>query len=87
MNILKAILSMSTHNGHLKNETTNSSKHKIIKTVQPILYLLKWLSETEYEHINQQIWLCENLRSLCAANLQNKMLCCQNGLILKIGNS
>ena len=48
------------------------------------MYLLKWLSETDYENANQQIWLCENLRSVCAANIQNKMLCCQSGLIFSL---
>ena len=48
------------------------------------MYLLKWLSETDYENPNQQIWLCENLRSVCAANIQNKMLCCQSGLIFSL---
>ena len=73
---------MSTHGQDQLEKIT--PRQKLIKTVQPILYLLKWLSETEYEHINQQIWLCENLRALCGANMQNKMLCCKNGLILKI---
>ena len=45
---------------------------------------MKWLSETDYENANQQVWLCENLRSLCAANIQNKMVCCTSGLILSI---
>ena len=57
---------------------------KNLKNIQPIVYLLKWLSETEYENANQQVWLCEHLRGLCAANIQNKMLCCSSGLILKI---
>ena len=65
-----------------KEDSVETSKN--LKNIQPILYLLKWLSETEYENANQQVWLCENLRGLCAANIQNKMLCCQSGLILKI---
>ena len=57
---------------------------KILKNIQPILYLLKWLGETDYENTNQQLWLCENLRSVCGANIQNKMLCCQSGLIFSL---
>ena len=56
VSILKAILSMATHGQDLILETTSSSKSRLIlKTVQPILYLLKWLSTTEYEHVNQQV--------------------------------
>ena len=56
LSILKAILSMATHGQDLILETTSSSKSRLIlKTVQPILYLLKWLSTTEYEHVNQQV--------------------------------
>ena len=59
MSILKAILSMATHGQDLlimEQEISSSSKSRLIlKTVQPILYLLKWLSTTEYEHVNQQV--------------------------------
>ena len=75
-NTLKAILAMATHGSDIEK--------KNLKNIQPIVYLLKWLSETEYENANQQVWLCEHLRGLCAANIQNKMLCCSSGLILKI---
>ena len=73
---LKAILAMATHGQDVER--------KNLKNIQPVVYLLKWLSETEYENAHQQVWLCEQLRGLCAANIQNKMLCCSSGLILKI---
>ena len=55
MSILKAILSMATHGQDLILENSSSKSRLILKTVQPILYLLKWLSTTEYEHVNQQV--------------------------------
>lgn len=78
-NILRSILAMATH-----GQDPTQHRRKLIKNVQPILYLLKWLSETEYENATQQVWLCECLRGLCSANIQNKMLSCQSGLILRI---
>ena len=71
---------------HFQVDFDNKEKKpkKILKNIQPILYLLKWLGETDYENTNQQLWLCENLRSVCGANIQNKMLCCQSGLIFSL---
>jgi hypothetical protein len=65
-------------------QTKEKKPKRFLKNIQPILYLLKWLTETDYENANQQLWLCENLRSVCAANIQNKMLCCQSGLIFSL---
>lgn len=81
--ILQSILAMASH-GQPPKSSENPRPKKFLKNIQPVLYLLKWLSETDYENASQQVWLCENLRSLCASNIQNKMLCCSSGLILSI---
>ena len=65
-------------------QTKEPRKKRFLRNIQPILYLLKWLTETDYENCSQQVWLCESLRGLCANNIQNKMLCCEFGLILHI---
>lgn len=77
-NILKSILAISTH-GEDPNGQLN-----LIRNIEPITYLLKWISETDYENLEQQVWLTESLNTLCGANIQNKMLCCQSGVIRQL---
>eukprot|EP00090_Calanus_glacialis_P023550 TRINITY_DN363_c0_g1_i1.p1 TRINITY_DN363_c0_g1~~TRINITY_DN363_c0_g1_i1.p1 ORF type:complete len:2732 (-),score=430.45 TRINITY_DN363_c0_g1_i1:184-7587(-) len=77
-NTLHAILSMSTYG----EDPSVGGTH--IKNIQPIKKLLKWLTETEYENHDQQVWLTESLHNLCIASIQNKMLCCHYGLIKDI---
>eukprot|EP00095_Tigriopus_kingsejongensis_P009861 snap_masked-scaffold853_size88743-processed-gene-0.4 protein:Tk09861 transcript:snap_masked-scaffold853_size88743-processed-gene-0.4-mRNA-1 annotation:"neurobeachin-like protein 1 isoform x3" len=77
-NILRAILSISTHGGDPTESET------LIRNIEPITYLLRWIAETDYEDLEQQVWLTSSLNGLCSANIQNKMLCCQSGIIRQL---
>ena len=44
----------------------------MIQNIQPVKALLQWLTETEYENHDQQVWLTESLHNLCTSNIQNK---------------
>ena len=78
-NILNSLLAMATHG------TTSANCQKgIILSVEPILYLIRWIKETNYENITQQAWLIESLHELCCFNMQNKMLCCQSGVLVAL---
>lgn len=44
----------------------------LIQNIQPVKALLQWLTETEYENFDQQVWLTESLHNLCTSNIQNK---------------
>ncbi len=78
-NTLHAILSMATHSS---DQTTSKSKQ--IKNIEPIKYLLKWIAESDFENHQLQVWLTENLLTVCSSSIQNKMLCCQTGTILDV---
>ena len=94
-NAIRSILAIATHG----DDTTTTGavqsgspaataglklKRAVIKNIEPVLYLFKWLRETEYDEPEQQIWLTENLLALCSSNIQNRMLCCQSGVILEL---
>ena len=55
-----------------------------IRNIEPIKKLLLWLTETDYENHDQQVWLTEALLNLCCASIQNRQLCCKNGLIVTV---
>ncbi|XP_040571294.2 LOW QUALITY PROTEIN: neurobeachin-like protein 1 [Lepeophtheirus salmonis] len=74
-NILHSILYMATHGKELSDN---------IQNVKPLVYLLRWITETDYENGAQQVWLCQAIRVLCTSNIQNKALCCDSGIILEI---
>ena len=77
-NTLHSVLSMATPG---EDPTVGS---KTIHNVKPVIYLIRWISTTDYENPTQQIWLTESLNSLCNANIQNRMLCCQNGVVVEL---
>ena len=79
-NTLHSILSMATYG----EDPTSGAR---IRNIQPIRKLLCWLTETEYENHDQQVWLCEALYNLCRASIQNRALCCREGLLLTVGNT
>ena len=80
-NTLYSLLAMSTH-----GEDPTKGEKKIL-SVEPILYLIKWIVETEHENINQQTWLIESLYTISCCNMQNKMLCCQSGVLVALINA
>ena len=80
-NTLFSLLAMSTH-----GEDPTKGEKKIL-SVEPILYLIKWIVETEHENINQQTWLIESLYTISCCNMQNKMLCCQSGVLVALINA
>ena len=43
----------------------------VIQNIQPIKALLTWLTETEYQNYDQQVWLTEALHNLCVASLKS----------------
>ena len=65
-NTLHTILAMATYG---EDPTLG---RPVIQNIQPIKALLTWLTETEYENHDQQVWLTEALHNLCVASLQNK---------------
>ena len=76
---LEAILSMSTHGSDHQDD-------KLVKNIEPITYLLKWIAESDFENHELQVWLTESLLAVCSASIQNRMLCCQSGTILNVLN-
>ena len=74
---LHAILAMATYG---EDPTTGAQ----IRNIEPIKKLLLWLTETEYENHDQQVWLTEALLNLCRASIQNRQLCCKSGLIVTV---
>ena len=50
---LEAILSMATHGGG-RNEQNCSS---LIRNIEPITYLLKWIADSDFENHLLQVWL------------------------------
>ena len=76
---LEAILSMATHGSDHQDD-------KLVKNIEPITYLLKWIAESDFENHEQQVWLTESLLAVCSASIQNRMLCCQSGTILNVLN-
>jgi hypothetical protein len=95
-NAIRSILAIATHGDDTTASkicspaktaaaaTSRPRQRAVIKNIEPVLYLFKWLRETEYEEPEQQVWLTENLLSLCSGNIQNRMLCCQSGVILEL---
>ena len=79
---LEAILSMATHGGGGDSGQDNSSR--LIRNIEPITYLLKWIADSDFENHPLQVWLTESLLSVCSASIQNRMLCCQSGTILNV---
>ena len=77
---LEAILSMATHGGG-GNEQNGSN---LIRNIEPITYLLKWIADSDFENHPLQVWLTESLLAVCSASIQNRMLCCQSGTILNV---
>ena len=65
-NTLHTILAMATYG---EDPTLGGA---VIQNIRPIKALLTWLTETEYENYDQQVWLTEALHNLCVASLQNK---------------
>ena len=80
-NTLYSLLAMSTHG----DDPTKGEKK--IRSVEPILYLIRWIVETEYENVSQQSWLIESLYIIGCCNMQNKMLCCQSGVLVALINA
>jgi hypothetical protein len=74
---LHAILAMATYG---EDPTTGAT----IRNIEPVRKLLTWLTETEYENHDQQVWLTEALFNLCCASIQNRQLCCQAGLVVTV---
>ena len=72
---LHAILALATYG---EDPTTGAQ----IRNIEPVKKLLMWLTETEYENHDQQVWLTEALLNLCRASVQNKQLCCQSGVVI-----
>ncbi len=79
---LKAILCMATH-GTEQSGADWSTADPIVN-IEPVSYLLRWMRETEYEDYDTQTWLAECLHRLCSSSVQNKMLCCQSGVLLQL---
>ena len=75
---LHSLLLMSTHG----EDPTDG--RKAILSVKPISYLIQWITQTDCENVVQQNWLIKSLNELCCANHQNKMLCCQSGVMVKL---
>ena len=67
-NTLHTILAMATY-----GEDPTQGKPQI-QNLQPVKALLTWLTETEYEIHDQQVWLTEALYNLCTASIQNKYI-------------
>ena len=67
-NTLHTILAMATY-----GEDLTQGKPQI-QNLQPVKALLTWLTETEYENHDQQVWLTEALYNLCTASIQNKYI-------------
>ena len=65
-NTLHSILAMATFG---EDPTLGTAQ---IQNIQPIKALLTWLTETDYENHDQQVWLTEALFNLCVASIQNK---------------
>ena len=65
-NTLHTILAMSTFG---EDPTVG---RPVIQNIKPVRALLQWLTETEYENHDQQVWLTESLYNLCTASIQNK---------------
>jgi len=88
---LLAVLAMATHGDdeltmHDKRLGTREKldRPQVIQNVEPISCLLRWMRETDYEDPEIQTWLAMRLHALCSSSIQNKMLCCQFGVILQI---
>lgn len=77
-NTLHSLLAMATHG---EDPTMGQ---RLILSVEPILYLVRWITETDLENVTQQSWLIESLNELCCSNTQNKMLCCQSGVLVAL---
>ncbi len=78
---LRSILAMATHGNSSVGPT-------VIKNIEPVLYLLRWIREADYGEGEDwqeiQVWLAERLRRVCSCCIQNKMLCCQSGVLLEL---
>ena len=70
-NTLHTILAMATY-GEDPTLTSAAGAGPRIRNMQPVSALLTWLTETEYENHDQQVWLTEALHNLCTASIQNK---------------
>jgi hypothetical protein len=87
---LHAVLAMATHGDQdmtldkRRGFRGDEQPPQRIRNVQPISYLLRWMRETDYEDPEMQAWLATRLNSLCSSSIQNKMLCCQSGIILQL---
>jgi len=86
---LHAVLAMATHgDDHGKNDSKRqgilNERPQLIRNVEPISYLLRWMRETDYEDPEIQAWLAMRLNALCSSCIQNRMLCCRSGIILQL---
>ncbi|KAK3582874.1 hypothetical protein CHS0354_012486 [Potamilus streckersoni] len=75
--LLKSVL-------NLVLEGTYDEKHEshTVHNTQAAMMLIQWLPDIQSHDL--QIWLSENLRSLCTYGHNNKMNCCKDGLISAI---
>ncbi len=84
-NTLNAILAMATHGESISHLDKERLRGVVVRNVDPILCLLRWMRETEFEiDTEKQSWLAERIFTLCSANIRNKMLCCQSGMLLEL---
>ena len=81
---LKAVMSMAI-DGDNADSGDNVSRCRI-RNIEPVLYLIEWIKDTDYEDHDQQVWLTGALHDLCISCLQNRMLCCQSEVIVAIIN-
>ena len=81
---LRAVLAMATHAAINGRGAEVEVEDALIRNIEPVSYLLKWMRETEFEDNETQTWLVRSLRKLCSSRLQNRMLCCQSGVLLQV---
>ncbi|XP_060592045.1 neurobeachin-like protein 1, partial [Ruditapes philippinarum] len=76
MDLLKSVLHLVVEGDYEENCTYN------IHNTHAAIMLIQWLPDIQSHDL--QIWLAEHLRQLCSSNHNNKMNCCNNGMIVAI---
>ncbi|XP_053386541.1 neurobeachin-like protein 1 [Mercenaria mercenaria] len=73
MDLLKSVLSLVVEGVYEENCTYT------VHNTHAAIMLIQWLPDIQSHDL--QIWLMEHLRQLCSSDHNNKMNCCNNGMI------